>query len=196
MARINRDQLVEIERFDHHQVLFFIKEKAMGKTWLTESYMAANVIVLVLLGVVLGWSIFLDFKKALLELGASIFLIPLWIIAHEGIHGIAYKFIGAQKVTFDMHLKQFVFVTIVYDEVFSFKELIPVLLAPAIGLLAVPVFVFSFGYPVMAAGLLTFHILSIGGDLLLLNYYLLNKEQHELFTEDHRTKVSVIYKKA
>jgi hypothetical protein len=196
MTKIDRDQLIEIEGFEHHQVLAFIKEKALVKTWLTESYMVANGIVLALLVVILVWAMVVDLKNALLELAFVFLMIPLWIMAHEGIHGIVYKMIGAEKVTFDMHLKQFVFVTIVYDEVFSFKELIPVLLAPAVTLMIVPIVVVSAGYLVIGAGLLTFHILSIGGDLLLLNYYLLNKEQYELYTEDLRTKVSIIYKKA
>lgn len=196
MREIDRDQLIEIDRFDHHQVLSFIKEKALGKTWLTESYMLANGIVLVLMAIFLVWGMVLNFKSVLMELGLVFLLIPLWIIAHEGIHGMVYKLIGAKKVTFDMHLRQFVFVTIVYDEVFSFKELVPVLLAPAITMMVVPIVAVSCGYVVIGAGLLTFHILSIGGDLLLLNYYLLNKDQYDLYTEDLRTKVSIIYKKA
>lgn len=193
MSSIDKERLVVIERFKHDEIVGFIKEKALTKTWLTQLYMVLTVITICLVTAVLAYSLIIDFKTAVIDVAMILLLVPIWIVAHEGAHGIAYKFIGARKVEYDMMLSRFIFFTIVYEELFSFKQLLPVLLAPTFGLLPVPLYFFMSGEPLIAMGLLCFHILSIGGDLYLLNYYLLNRHL-SLYTEDLRSKETLIYK--
>lgn len=189
---VDRSLLVEIDRFDHQQILQFIQEKAMTKTIASQLFIALNFGILFVWAIYLGYSFVTAFNRTLFEFIGALFLIPFWIIAHECIHGLAYKSIGAKRVVFEMDIRRFMFMTLVYDEVFSYKALIPVILAPAIMLAFVPIWIFDLGYPLLAFTLFTFHFLSIGGDYYLIHYYHLNKHKN-LYTEDLSTKESVIY---
>jgi hypothetical protein len=127
-------------------------------------------------------------------MAGSIFIIPF----HEGLHGIAFKLMGAKKIRFGADLQQFICYAVAADFVagkkaFTFIALLPFLV---INLACVPMLLMGGKdeYLFVTCMLLLHNLMCIG-DFGMLSFFIRNKNK-ELFTfDDLETKTSWFYER-
>jgi hypothetical protein len=127
-------------------------------------------------------------------MAGSIFIIPF----HEGLHGIAFKFMGAKKVRFGADLQQFICYAVAADFVagkkaFTFIALLPFVV---INLACIPILLMGGKDEYLfVTCLLLLHNLMCIGDFGMLSYLIKNKDK-EMFTfDDLETKTSWFYER-
>jgi protein-S-isoprenylcysteine O-methyltransferase Ste14 len=116
-----------------------------------------------------------------------LFTFSVLIVLHEFIHALAYRWVGANKISFGMELKKFLFYVQADRQVLNYKQFQIVALAPVItvgflSMLGMVIFynspVFFFFLPIFA-----FHSLFCGGDFGLLCFFQ-NRPETEILTFD------------
>ncbi|TAF66939.1 MAG: DUF3267 domain-containing protein [Cytophagales bacterium] len=119
-------------------------------------------------------------------------LIPL----HELIHGLAYRLVGAKKVSYGANLKKFIFYALADKFVVSYKEFIIVALAPFLVVYLVNIILFLV-LPTTGAyaclGLTFVHSLLCGGDFGLLSFFHENKSKQLVTYDDVAKQASYFY---
>ena len=128
-----------------------------------------------------------QFKTLLMYFGIGIALcFSLLIILHELIHGIAYKLVGAPKVSYGGSLREFVFYAAANKFVADKSSFFKVALAPFVVISALSIVTFLVGNVYMkwlAVGVLLGHTTLCGGDFAMLSFFEEHKEK-EMFTYD------------
>ncbi len=143
-------------------------------------------IMLVVKGKVNGLEYTLAFSGGVLIVVA---LIPI----HELIHAIAYKLCGAQKISFTINLKSFVFLTVADRFVASRKEFIGIALAPFLIITSVLIAGYFFSGPYLKCSFVTAlmcHTFLCSGDFGLTSYFLFHKHEELVTYDDSQQKAS------
>ncbi len=173
------------------QLLGFVREHLRLNTVVSRFYFALNVAVLaalVFFGETDIQSGQIRWASLLQNFGLGTFLVvTVGIPLHEGLHGLAYKFAGAKKVTYGGNWRKFYFYAVADQFVVTRKRFIYIALAPflIINLAAlVAVFFVSTEITWLLFGVLWMHIVACAGDVALLSFYEQHRHYRELLTFD------------
>ncbi len=188
---------------DYNDLLPFIQEQFTSRTGTIRAYIALN--VLLLLGIALF--IWIDVANGRISWGSflqwtglgTLLVFTLIIPLHEGLHGLAYKIIGAPKVTYGVNWQKFYFYAvadrfILNRAAFLFVGLLPFLVVSALAI------VLMFCVPIhlkwMLAAIFFMHTGACAGDFALVSFYERHKTYKELLTfDDVEKKLSYFYVK-
>lgn len=189
---INNSQYEKLDCFSHKNIKHVVmREMGDGGKWATISNTYQ---VLGLIAILIGsFKSFVPFLKRgnfdnLFGFSVGIlFSVTLLIVVHEVIHAIAYKLVGAKKLSFGMRIRKFLFYVLADKQVFSIDKFKIVALAPVttIAILTVIGMVLTYNHPMFYAFLSVFgiHSLFSGGDFGLLSYFE-NRKGKEILTFD------------
>jgi len=121
----------------------------------------------------------------------AVFLFTFGILLHELLHALAYKYVGAKKVSFGVKLKKFLFYVQADDQVFNYKQLKTVALTPmlVIGVLSLIGIAFFYNQPLFYFFLSIFalHSFCCAGDLGMLCFFQ-NRPNEEIVTFDRKSE--------
>lgn len=182
----------KIDSFSHKNIKHVVmKEMGEGGSWASVSNMYQ---VLGLLAIMIGtFKVFIPFIKhrhfdnLVAMAGGVLFSVTFLIAIHEIIHALAYKAVGAKKLSFGMRLRKFLFFVMADRQVLNYKQFKIVALAPAIIVAALTIvgMIFTYNQPMFYFFLSIFgiHSLFTGGDLGLLTYFE-NRKEREILTFD------------
>lgn len=170
----------------HDELLPFIQEQMRNRTWTMRGYFLLN---FVLVGF-LVWQVMADVQGDRLAMGkilqyfvlGTFLVFTLFIPCHEGIHGLAYKIVGAPKVSFGANWRKFYFYAIADQFVASRKVFIFIALAPFVVLSAFLLCSIGLASPAFRwlwYGALLMHTGACVGDFAMLSFY----EKHRNFSE-------------
>jgi hypothetical protein len=126
--------------------------------------------------------------------GAALLLIPI----HEVIHGIAYKLLGAPKVSYGVVWKKLVFYAQADRFLMGYKQFMIVALAPfiVIGLSLVIAMIFSnTQWAIFFLTVLTIHNGLCAGDFALMSYFFENRDKEMLTYDDEAEGKTYFYQK-
>lgn len=140
----------------------------------------------------------LGFSSIILHIVLGIVLLILFIPIHELLHALAYKIVGAPKVSFVSQLRKLYFATVadlfvINTKEFRFVATLPFLTALVCVLISTP-----FCNEAWRITLFTFfllHNLTCLGDFILLNFMEINKKDKIITYDDNANKMSYFYKK-
>ena len=129
----------------------------------------------------------------------AVFLFTFGILFHELLHALAYKYVGAKKVSFGMKLKKFLFYVQADGEVFNYKQFKIVALTPMIvvGVVSLVGMAFFYNQPLFYFFLSIFalHSFCCAGDLGMLCFFQ-NRPNKEIVTFDRKSEgKSYFYRK-
>lgn len=121
-------------------------------------------------------------------------LIPI----HEGLHGLAYKYLGAPKVSYGANLRKFVFFALADKYVVDYREFRIVALTPFVVITLITSILYAlssiyWGYTCL--GLIFVHSMCCGGDFGLLSYFWEHRNKTIVTYDDVEQKVSYFYEK-
>jgi len=121
----------------------------------------------------------------------AVFLFSFGILFHELLHALAYKYVGAKKVSFGMKLKKFLFYVQADGEVFNYKQFKIVALTPmlVVGVNAIAGMAIFYNQPLFYFFLSIFalHSFCCAGDLGILCFFQ-NRPNEEIVTFDRKSE--------
>ncbi|MEM7101483.1 MAG: DUF3267 domain-containing protein [Bacteroidota bacterium] len=185
---------------NHKEILPFIMEELRRKTITTFVFKGSCVILLLLYAVALYFYISsgaIGFAESIAFWCIGVFLGTTAIIPfHEWLHGIAYKLVGAPKVSYRGSFKQMMFYAAADQFVIGMNSFRFVALTPFVVISALLIAgYFHSGYALKFGilGFLISHTIACAGDFGLLSYI---ETQHDktLYTyDDMENEVSYVY---
>ena len=196
----NEELYTKILELNFDEMIPFVLSNIRRKGLMSWLFVAVNVIGLSSVGVFSIWGIYtgwIPWSRFIIQLilgilAGSIIVIPF----HELLHGLAYKILGAKKITFGANLQQFFFFVTADRFLVNRKELYFLALFPfgALNVVLLTVALFWLPqYSILFGFLLLSHNLMCIGDFAVTNYVLNEKE--EVFTYDEpENKKSFFYK--
>lgn len=186
----------------HDEMLPFVQGIFASRGPLIRFYLGLNLLILlVMLGLgvwqwlnemisfwaILGYSI----------LGLTVGLLPL-IPIHEWIHGLAYKVVGAPKVSYGANWSKFYFYAVADHYVVNRKAFRLIALAPFFVIntaLILTIFFVNLKLQWFFLGLLLIHTAACSGDFAMLSFYLRHKLDDIYTYDDVKNKISYFYRK-
>ena len=126
--------------------------------------------------------------------GFAFLVLPL----HELLHGIAYKMVGATRVSYGGDIKKFVFYAVADNFVVNYREFRFVALAPFVAITSISValcFVLPVNWVCTMMCLILVHSMFCGGDFGLLSFFREHRLQEVVTYDDVANKVSYFYSK-
>jgi len=200
----NNDRYELVSRLKHDEIKNFVLEQIAGTTSkIVKGYMFYQLLMVLTGMFFLARAIVFVFRNYyepfFISLLAIVFSFSLLIIVHEGLHGVALKLTGAQKVSFGGFFRKFVFYAeadrhVMNRKQFAFVALTPLIVVKIITLIGIYLFwdqpLFYFFLIVMSA-----HSLFCAGDIGLLSVFYRNKNE-EIFTFDVKAeKISYYFRR-
>jgi hypothetical protein len=188
---------------DYRELLPFIQEQFSHRTASIRAYLAFNVVLL--LGMVFfAW---IDVANGKISWGGcarwaglgTLLVFTVLIPLHEGLHGFAYKIVGAPKVSYGVNWQKFYFYAVADRFVLNRRAFLFVGLLPFIVVSALAI-AWMFLAPVhikwMLAAILFMHTGACAGDFALVSFFERHKTYKELLTfDDVEKKLSYFYVK-
>jgi hypothetical protein len=126
-------------------------------------------------------------------------LFPLLIPVHEIIHAAAYKWCGAKRVSFNINIRKFIFLTVADKFVASKDDFFKVLFAPFVVItLLLGILFFAVGSYLQCCIItaLVAHTFVCAGDFALASYFLFYKNEQLVTFDDADEQMVYFYKKA
>lgn len=184
----------EITALSHTEIKnFIVSEITENQGWsrIANMYQITGILAFVLGGFKAFMPFFLSRETIFLSwLGIGlVFTFTLLIVLHELIHAIAYKSVGAKKLSFGMNIRKFIFYVQADKQVINYKQFKIVALAPAVvisllSVIGMAIFytqpIFYFFIPIFA-----FHSLFCAGDFGLLCFFE-NRKELDIVTFDNK----------
>lgn len=187
----------------HDEILGFVQDEFSSRTWSMRLYILLNFLLLAVIVVfavldirnaLIGWDKLLGYFSLGILLVFTL-LIPL----HEGIHGLAYKLVGAPRVSYGVNWKKFYFYAVADKFVIDRNSFIFIALAPffVITLLIVAIFFMAFvEMKWVLWGVLFMHTAACAGDFAMVSFYEKYRECEEMVTfDDVKENISFFYVK-
>lgn len=185
-------EFTTLEVLSHDEIKPLIqKEIAENQGWsrIANMYQITGVLAFVLAGFKAFMPFFVHRETTfLIWLGYGIaFTFSILIVIHELIHAVAYRFVGARKLSFGVKWTKFMFYVQADKQVLNYQQFKKVALAPVVivgvlSILGMAVFytqpAFYFFIPIFS-----FHSLFCGGDFGLLCFFQ-NRPDQEILTFD------------
>ena len=175
----------------HEEILPFVQEEFGRRGLLTRFYLLLNLFLLLLMILLGAWQVtngLINTSTVILNsiLGMGLAL-TLLVPVHEGIHGLAYKLVGAPKVQYGSDIRRFIFFAMADHFVVGFPRFIVVALAPffVINLSAIfAIFYVSVNYQWILLGVLLMHTGACAGDFAMLSFFLRHRPEGILTYDD------------
>lgn len=188
------------DSLQHSDIVGFIKPFLYRRNIYMIGYFASSLIPLVVFGMVIGFRLGQnDFDSSqitwfLYGWAPAFLLVPL----HEGLHGLAYKILGAKSISYGADLRHLVFYAMANRFVVDFREFRIVALTPflfiGLGLAILTIFLPPY-WNLFSLGMLFMHTLFCGGDFGLLSYFYENRNKNLVTFDDVDQKMSYFYLK-
>lgn len=185
----------------YDDLLPFIQDQFSSSTVTIRGYI--GLLLLLLVGTILfGW---IDVANGEISWGGllkylglgTLLVFTLFIPLHEGLHGLAYKLVGAPKVAYGVNWRKFYFYAVADQFVIGRKAFFFVGLLPfsVISLATIAcMFLVPASLKWLLAGILLMHTGACAGDFALISFYELHKNYKELLTfDDVQKKLSFFY---
>lgn len=145
------------------------------------------------------WEAMGDVQAGLISLGhlakatglGMLLAVTVLIVVHESIHGVAYKLMGAKKVSFGANWQKFYFYAIADKFVVGRKAFVFIALAPflvVLGLSACSMLILPGHYKWMVLGAVFVHSLACVGDFAMLGFYEKHRHFAEMLTFDEESE--------
>ncbi|MFV0471667.1 MAG: metalloprotease family protein [Paludibacteraceae bacterium] len=192
------EELIENPRYEKldsfsHENIKHVVMKEMGERgrWasISNMYQLAGLMAIMIGGV----KAFIPFLKYgiwgnLVGFAIGILFSATFLIAfHEIIHALAYKILGAKKLSIGVKLRKFIFFVMADKQVLDYRQFKKVALAPAIiiALITIAGMILTYNQAMFYFFLSVFgvHSLFCGGDFGLLSYFE-NRKDREILTFD------------
>lgn len=198
------DRYEMVSRLKHDEIKNFVIEQISKTTSkIVKGYMFYQLLMVLAGMFFLARAVVFVFRNYsepfFISLLAIVFSFSLLIIIHEGLHGVALKLTGAQKVSFGSYLRKFIFYAeadrhVMNRNQFAFVALTPLIVVKVFTLIGIVLFwnqpLFYFFLIVMSA-----HSLFCAGDIGLLSVFY-NDAENEIFTFDVKDeKTSYFFKR-
>lgn len=189
---INNPDYEKLDAFSLKNIKHVVmKEMGEGGKWSGVSNMYQVVgLIAIMIGGVKAFVPFIkrgELNNLVALAGGILFSVTFLVVIHELIHAIAYKMIGAKKLSFGMRLRKFLFFVLADKEVFTLRQFKFVALAPVVTVAALTIIgmIFAYNQPMFYFYLSVFgiHSLFCGGDFGLLSYFE-NRKDKEILTFD------------
>ncbi len=184
-----------LEELKHSDLIPFVQRELAAPSFWGRFYGAFTILGLAFLVCLIPFGS-LSWHQGLYRIGAGMGFSFLLIPLHEGLHGLAYRWVGARRVSYDAHWKKFYFMAIADRFVANAPEFRKVALAPfllisisaGLGAVWAPV---SWAYSL--AGLVVAHASMCSGDFALLAYFERRSDRELLTWDDRENKISYFY---
>ncbi|MET3125096.1 hypothetical protein ABID42_000184 [Arcicella rosea] len=193
----NHFSLVESFKIDE-MMAFLMKELGANSTKLKTGNKVMRIVLIGMIGAVLGYFIGKQIGKFKLDpwqvLEAFGLLIFVLLPIHEGIHGLVFKVLGAEKVGFGWTPKTLMVYAYAQKFVMSLKENAIVAVMPFLVItLALLIAFFALPeYKTLIVSTFVLHTYGCLGDFILINYYF--KYRHkQMFTYDDIDEAGMTY---
>jgi hypothetical protein len=186
----------------HREIMPFVQEEFSRKSPLLQAYLYFNLLLVLGMAVLMGWHTYqgyISVGKALLYWGLGVAaVLTILIPVHEGIHGLAYKLVGAPRVRYGADLSKFIFYAMADRFVVTSRHFYIVAMAPfvVLGILALlPIFYVSLNYQWFCWGVFLMHTGACAGDFAMLSFYLRHQDEDLHSYDDVEKGVSFFYRK-
>ena len=175
----------------HDEMAPFISEQFSGKTMAVRGYLALNFLLVAIILLIATFDIrneAIDIWSVMKYFGAgSILFFIVLVIIHEGLHGLAYKLVGAPKISFGANWRMFYFYAVADRFVIRRKSFIFIALIPFV-VISVLVLAAMFVAPIhwkwLLFGILFIHTTACAGDFAMLGFYERYRNAREMLTYD------------
>ena len=186
----------------HDEILPFVQEEVGKRGWLTRFYIFLNLALLTGMIVLGAWQVSqgrIGIGRVILNsLLGFVLTLSLLVPIHEGIHGLAYKLVGAPRVQYGSDIKKFIFFAMADHFVVGFPRFIIVALAPFLVInffTALSIFYVSLNYQWILLGVLLMHTGACAGDFAMLSFFLRHRGEGLLTYDDVSNQRSYFYRR-
>lgn len=199
VAALEKKGFVLIHKLPHQDLIPFVKTYIGKKNPYTRFYYGFTLVGFIALAAWAGFILARDFLSLsdvfqYLSFGLAIplLLLPL----HEGLHGFAYKRVGAPRVAYKANWKQFYFMAVADQFVVNRRELNFVAVLPfalisfscLLGLFFVPL-----GWQITLLTSMVLHAGMCGGDFSIMSYFYEHKHEEVVTYDDVPNGISYFY---
>jgi hypothetical protein len=186
----------------HHEIMPFVQAEFSRQSPLLRAYLYFNLFLLLGMAALMGWQVYhgqVALGKALQcwALG-MVAVLTILIPVHEGIHGLAYKLVGAPRVRYGADLSKFIFYAMADHFVVASRHFYIVAMAPfvVLGIFALlPIFYVSLNYQWFCWGVLLMHTGACAGDFAMLSFYLRHRDEDLRSYDDVQQGVSFFFRR-
>jgi hypothetical protein len=192
-----------LDKLKHNELVVFLKEKNKGpKSFFFYIYLVSIMLPLPILSFLITKNIIedrIDIYTGLFHCLLGIGLVVLFIPIHELLHALAYKIVGAKKLSFYLNFRKMYFAAISDKSVINLAEFKIVALTPYLFATVMSLFiVFQVnGYWVLTMlSFLVLHSFFCGGDFSLLNYMQTYKSAGIVTFDDKEKRETYFYIKS
>jgi hypothetical protein len=183
----------------HEELVPFIQDIFKKPNLITRLFIFLNIVLLAWL---IGWGVYeivardKSFGWVLMQLSLGILLILPVIPLHEWLHGLAYKWLGAEKVHYTANFKKFYFTAqahhfIVGEKGFYWLAFTPFVLINSMTIILM--FVLPASYLLLLISFLFMHTTACGGDFALAAYFYSRKHTGLITYDDVPSKKTYFY---
>ncbi len=190
-----------VEELKHDDLITFLKKNVNSRGVFFFIFIITLFITWILSAFVVTYYILnssVELTEAILSFIAGLGLVFIFIPFHELLHALAYRFVGAKKVSFYSNFKRFYFAAIADRFVINLREFRIVALLPFLFVIILSFILFPFANELLRITIMGFvllHTMFCSGDFYLLNYMQQGKKQGMVSYDDKDNKVSYFYKK-
>ncbi len=187
------------ERWHTSEVLEFVRRELSRPAW--PLYVVYTVLGgLLVIALALGGGAFVDGRAivsdVLVPFGVGVLAIILLIVPHELLHGLAFKLLGAPKVTYGADWSKLVFHAAAPGFPIERRGMVLVALAPFVIIttaLAIPGVLLGGFYSWVALGALLMHTQGCLGDFAMLNFFARAASGYAYVTYDESNGESFVF---
>lgn len=198
----NEENYTLLLQLNHDEILPFVQEEFSHRTGVLRFYLGLNLAILLYMVGLAVWQAgqgLIGIGTILQYTGFGIVVsLTVLIPIHEGIHGLAYKLVGASRVAFGGSLKRFYFYAVadrfvLGPDQFRFVALAPFVVISTLAFAAT--FYVSLNYQWLCWGVLLMHTGACAGDFGMLSFYA-RQEDREIYTYDVvEKKITYFYRR-
>lgn len=184
------------DELDHTDILPLVQRMLKEPVWFARAYWALNIFLLCALitsGFWLSNHNIATGERLMFACFTGIALSLLLMPIHEVIHGLAYKLVGAPKVSYHAHWKQLIFMAVAHQFVANRREFTLVALAPFVVIsicLLAGALVFKNLYSFAFLSMCLAHASMCSGDFALLAYFQKHADKELVTYDDQYLKKS------
>jgi len=199
VEQLQQEGYTPLDTLYHRDMVSFIKPYLNKKNIYVFFYNISITIPLGIIGLFIGynlggqnrfdWEIIYFFS---IGFSLNILLIPL----HEFLHGLAYRYVGAKRISYGTDFRKFIFYALADQFVVNSKEFKIIALTPFISITSVSVllyFIVPVYWSYTILGLITAHSACCAGDFALLSYLYENRLKEIVTYDDAVNNISYFY---
>lgn len=184
---------------EHEDLVPFIQDIFKNPNLVTRFFLWLNIALLAWL---IGWAVYemiaerQSFGWVLGQLSFGVLLILPIIPFHEWLHGMAYKWLGAEKVTYTANFKKFYFTAQAHHFVVGERGFYRLAFTPFVvitSLVIILMFLLPAQYLLLLISFLLMHTTACGGDFALAAYFYARKDTGLITFDDVLAKKTYFY---